>query len=553
MAHHGFDGHGSFQSGVSTPRNTVKLACHTSLLATLLLLGSTSLVLPAWSNSLLETQLAQTPVNARILYVNPVTGTDSAGAGTSEATPVRTITYALQQATANTIVQLAPGSYTTDTGEVFPLIVNKGVTLRGDEQGKGQRVAIIGGGTYLSRTQAGQNITILAGENTVISGLTLTNPNLRGTGVWVESTNPVIRNNTFIRNRREGIFVTGTAAPKIESNVFTQNEGQGISAARASTGEIRDNLFQDTGAGIAITETAAPLIEQNRIFSNQDGIVISDAATPRLRGNMIENNSRYGVVVTRDAQPNLGTADNPGGNRIRNNARFDLNNTTRSNTIVAVGNDIDQAKISGLVDFVATTIGGSTNLRDIQGHWAQAYIEALAAQNIIAGFPDGTFRPNEPVTRAQFAAIISQAFTPQAKRASTDFTDVARSFWGYQVIQSAYRGEFVSGYPDRTFKPNQRIPRVQALVSLASGLNLRSPNTSVLSVYSDAAQIPNYALTAVAGATQNQLVVNYPTPSQLNPNQDATRADVAAFVYQALVNAGRAEALPSPYLVRNSL
>jgi hypothetical protein len=43
--------------------------------------------------------------------------------------------------------------------------------------------------------------------------------------------------------------------------------------------------------------------------------------------------------------------------------------------------------------------------------------------------------------------------------------------------------------------------------------------------------------------------VNYPTPTQLNPNQNATRADVAAFVYQALVNAGRVPPISSPYLV----
>lgn len=98
----------------------------------------------------------------------------------------------------------------------------------------------------------------------------------------------------------------------------------------------------------------------------------------------------------------------------------------------------------------------------------------------------------------------------------------------------------------------QQASLVQALVSLVSGLKLRSENTSVLSVYNDAAQIPNYALTAIAGATDKGLVVNYPTVSQLTPNQNSTRAEeVAAFVYQALVNAGRIEAIPSPYIVKN--
>jgi hypothetical protein len=190
-----------------------------------------------------------------------------------------------------------------------------------------------------------------------------------------------------------------------------------------------------------------------------------------------------------------------------------------------------------------------TNFRDVQGHWAQAYIQALAGLGAIAGFPDGTFRPSDPVTRAQFAAIIAKAFAPTAQKPVSDFVDVRRDYWAYQVIQTAYRGGFLSGYPDRTFRSEERIPRVQVLVSLASGLNLRSDTTSLLSVYSDAAQIPDYARTAIAGATQKKLVVNYPTPTQLNPNQNATRADVAAFVYQALVNAGRVPPISSPYLV----
>jgi hypothetical protein len=74
----------------------------------------------------------------------------------------------------------------------------------------------------------------------------------------------------------------------------------------------------------------------------------------------------------------------------------------------------------------------------------------------------------------------------------------------------------------------------------------------VLSAYTDTSQIPNYALTAIAGATKNKLVVNYPTRNQLSPNQNASRAEVAAFVYQALVNAGRVPPISSPYLVSSS-
>ncbi len=89
----------------------------------------------------------------------------------------------------------------------------------------------------------------MAGNDAAIAGVTVTNPNSRGTGVWIESTNPTIQNSTFANSVREGIFVTGTGNPKIESSIFTLNQGNGISIAKQAKGEIRGNLFQNTGFG----------------------------------------------------------------------------------------------------------------------------------------------------------------------------------------------------------------------------------------------------------------------------------------------------------------
>lgn len=507
--------------------------------------GNSSAPQPGTENPTLTPQ-APVPTTGQVIYVNPETGSDSAAAVTSEAAPLKTITAALNQAQPGTIIQLAPGKYTSETGEVFPLTIKSGVILRGDESSKGQNIVITGGGNFVSPTFARQNVTLLAEKDTTITGVTITNPNTRGTALWIESANPTVTNNTFANSNRDGVFITGTATPKIEANVFTKNGGNGISVARAAAGEIRNNVFESTGFGLAIGGTSTPLVENNQIRQNKDGIYISESGRPILRNNVIEKNDRDGVVATVNAQPDLGTAESSGQNSIRGNKRYAVYNATRNNTLVAVGNDIDRKKISGKVDFVAAQIA----LRDIRGLWAQPYIQALAAQNIIAGFPDGTFRPDEPVTRAQFATIVSKAFAPQSQRPPVNFTDVAPKFWANQAIQTAYRGGFVAGYPGGLFQPQQPIPRVQALVSLASGLKLNANNPKAVSVYTDAAQIPEYATGAVAAATQRQLVVNYPTPNQLNPNREATRAEIAAFVYQALVNSGRAKPIASPYLVR---
>ncbi|NEQ33221.1 MAG: S-layer homology domain-containing protein [Leptolyngbya sp. SIO4C5] len=185
-------------------------------------------------------------------------------------------------------------------------------------------------------------------------------------------------------------------------------------------------------------------------------------------------------------------------------------------------------------------------LPDIQGHWAQAFIQPLVQRQIIKGFLDGTFRPNQPVTRVEFAALVRQAFSGSAVRSPIDFTDVNPSYWGYEAIQAATALGFLSGYPDGTFRPNQPISRVEVLLALGSGLGLTTSadaSTVLMRYYADAGAVPDYARSRVAAVTEDQIVVNYPDVGLLRPGQLATRAEVAAFVYQALVARDRAPAL----------
>ena len=196
----------------------------------------------------------------------------------------------------------------------------------------------------------------------------------------------------------------------------------------------------------------------------------------------------------------------------------------------------------GIQTIKTPQIAQQTMLSDIQGNWAESFIELLTNRGIIQGFPDGTFRPDEPVTRAQFAAMLQKAFQKAPVRNAVQFVDTPANYWGNDAIQAAYKMGFLEGYPGNVFKPDQNIPRVQALVSLADGLNLSANKTTptVLNTYfQDASQIPDYAREQITAALQNRLIVNHPNVQVLNPNQVATRAEVAAFIYQALVKAGK--------------
>lgn len=185
-------------------------------------------------------------------------------------------------------------------------------------------------------------------------------------------------------------------------------------------------------------------------------------------------------------------------------------------------------------------------------HWAIDYIEPLVQQGWLSGFRDGSFQPDSPMTRAQFAVLLVGAFNPPPQRPAVSFRDVPNSFWGAAVIQQAYRAEFISGFPDLTFDPNFPLTKLQALLALVSGLNLQQlspPNLDALKVYSDASAVPNYAKDAIASATQLSLVFNYPITTDLRPNRTATRAEVSAMVYQALVITDRMPTVTSRYQI----
>jgi hypothetical protein len=194
----------------------------------------------------------------------------------------------------------------------------------------------------------------------------------------------------------------------------------------------------------------------------------------------------------------------------------------------------------------------ATSFSDVQSnYWAAQFIQSLAQRGVIAGFPDGSFRPDEQVTRAQFAAMLNKAFQKNQVRQGISFVDVRSNFWAANAIQQSYTTGFMSGYPGSRFEPNQAIPREQVLVSLTSGLGYTAQGNveSTLQYFSDSSNIAGYARSPIAAATENKIVVNYPNLKSLNPDRVATRAQVAAFIHQALVSTNQASAINSPFIV----
>jgi parallel beta-helix repeat protein len=352
-----------------------------------------------------------------ILYVNPTKGNDQADG--SERSPFRTITHALQIAQPNSVIQLAAGTYSAETGESFPLVMKPGVTIQGDGDRLGQDTVIQGGGVYASPTFAEQNVAVLGANQAQLIGVTVTNPNGRGYGLWIESTNPTILNSTFTNSTRDGISVAGNSTPTLKGNVFMLNGGSGISIFGSSRPDVRSNQFVRTGFGINVAQNAAPQIIDNRISQNRVGIVIQASARPVLRGNTIEDSERDGLVAIAQSQPDLGTAAEPGNNTFINSGQHDINAAATNQTIPAFGNHLASNRIVGQLDLAGKTqVASSSPTTAVSESGRSTVLRSLQRPST----PISQLPPAIPAASNQTAVSSHPALpTPQSTPSETAF------------------------------------------------------------------------------------------------------------------------------------
>ncbi|MDB9528871.1 S-layer homology domain-containing protein [Oscillatoria sp. CS-180] len=183
-----------------------------------------------------------------------------------------------------------------------------------------------------------------------------------------------------------------------------------------------------------------------------------------------------------------------------------------------------------------------------EGYWAKPYIDALTARGVLNGLPNGTYAPKRPMTRAEFAAQIANAFDIESQTISKTFKDVPEGYWAADTIDEAVTTGFMTGYPENTFQPKKTVPRLEVLTALATGLSLPQATTpsALLQSYSDQAAIPAWAREQVASTVAVDIIRPSSTANDtaLRPREPATRAEVAVLIYNALAYMGQVEPIP---------
>jgi len=174
-------------------------------------------------------------------------------------------------------------------------------------------------------------------------------------------------------------------------------------------------------------------------------------------------------------------------------------------------------------------------------HWAYKHIMQLKDLGIVVGYPDGSYRPDADVTRAEFATIVIKALNLQDKGNfyPVDYKDLSEQYWGYTNIQIATHYGLVVGTPDGYFLPNDPVKRVEVIMVLMNTLALKELNIETadeyLSVYEDMDDVPGWAKIRTGKAQQLAMIATRPEfEGKLMPMVPATRAEIAVFIVNML-------------------
>lgn len=189
---------------------------------------------------------------------------------------------------------------------------------------------------------------------------------------------------------------------------------------------------------------------------------------------------------------------------------------------------------------------------DTDNHWAENEINYMRYNGYLAGYDDGSFKPDKNLSRAEFATMIATIINPSIDPdyADRNFSDISEH-WAEDYILQAARAGYMNGYPDGSFKPNNTITKTEILVTISNGIELYGGDVNDLSYYfSDASSIANWAKQSIANILSHSMIPNYPNLSQINPSQNATRAEAAVLMYQTLYNLGWATYMYNPYIVQ---
>ncbi|MGV7116504.1 cadherin-like beta sandwich domain-containing protein [Paenibacillus kyungheensis] len=206
-------------------------------------------------------------------------------------------------------------------------------------------------------------------------------------------------------------------------------------------------------------------------------------------------------------------------------------------TAVAQQGNAYYAVVNSLTNSNYGLIWNPKEFPDVANHWSKSAVNDMASRLVVNGVDSTHFNPNSNVTRAEFAAILVRALGLSDTGTSSKFSDVSTSDWYMGAVTVANKYNLIDGYENGTFRPNQTISRQEAFVILNRAIAIvklqqATGSTTTLSSYSDQRKVATWAQTATQAVLSSGVVQG--NGKLLNPTGQMSRAETATVMQRLL-------------------
>ncbi|MFC5404706.1 DUF4838 domain-containing protein [Cohnella soli] len=304
--------------------------------------------------------------------------------------------------------------------------------------------------------------------------------------------------------------------------------------------------LSDIVVSVTIAETTAAIQQLADHAANRNHFSIVAApidfvVTATYGGKTVEI-SQFGVYVER-------TIALPAGidpNKITTGVVIEADGTVRHVPTQVKGTDgAYYAVINSLTNSTYFVVWHPVEFEDVANHWSKGAVNDMGSRMVIEGTGGGHFSPDRDITRAEFAAIVVRGLGLKLESGATTFSDVKATDWYSGAINKAHAYGLIDGYSDGTFRPNDKITREQAMTIIAKAMKLTGlrdklnaqSTEATLQSFEDAAAISAWAKNGVADTVQAGLISGR-SQDTLAPKGFMTRAEVAATIQRLLKQSG---------------
>ncbi|WP_260989965.1 S-layer homology domain-containing protein [Paenibacillus xylanexedens] len=261
-----------------------------------------------------------------------------------------------------------------------------------------------------------------------------------------------------------------------------------------------------------------------------------------MYGDRIIDITKFNVYVERT----VAIPDGVDINRITTGVVIEQDGSVRHVPTQVVVNDSKYfAKVNSLTNSTYSIVWNPIEFHDVQNHWAKSEVNDMGSRMVMEGTGEGLFTPERDITRAEFAIVLARSLGLKLNASASAFTDVANDAWYSPAINTAYEYQLLEGFEDGTFRPDEKITREQAMTIMAKAMELTglkgklsaSSESIGLEKFSDTTDVSSWAYSGMVDSVQTGIFTGR-NQGKLAPKAPITRAEVAAIAKRLLQKSG---------------